>query len=75
MEMGDMAGIVLLLTFVASLWRERDLEEAAHTLFKFSLWSADIRAESKGTGEDPEVHHTATTVILPDDCLTWEQLC
>lgn len=75
MEMGDMAGIVLLLTFVASLWHERDLEKAAHTLLKLSLWSAVIRAELKDAGKDPEVHHTATTVILPDACLTWEQLC
>lgn len=31
--MGDVAGIVLLLTFGASLWPERDLEKVAHTLF------------------------------------------
>lgn len=33
MEMGDMPGIVLLLTFVAALCLERDLEKIVHTLF------------------------------------------
>lgn len=33
MEMGEMAGIVLLLTFVASLWHEGGLEKAAPILF------------------------------------------
>lgn len=84
-----MVGIILLLTFVASLWHERDVEIHLFNthvkkknqqtpyacLLVFSLWWVVISAELKHTGRDPEVHHAAAAaLILPDACITWEQL-